>query len=616
MKAYELLNRKDGFSVVCNGKILDLDEEVSDPDICEVLDFEDEKAREVYWHTSAHILAQAVLRLFPGTQLGIGPAISEGFYYDFIPPKPFTPEDLIKIEKEMKKIINEDYRIYRKEMKKEESIDFLKESNQNLKIELIDEIEEPLSFYFQNGFSDMCKGPHLRSTGYVKSIKLLSVAAAYWRGDENNTSMQRIYGISFTSDEKLNEYLEMLEEAKKRDHRKIGKKLKIFNLHEKAGAGLIYWHEAGTVVREEIENLWKREHKRRGYNFVITPHIAKSELWNISGHLNYYKENMYLLEDDEYVLKPMNCPEHILIFNSEQRSYKDLPYKMAELGTVYRKERSGVLHGMLRVRGFTQDDAHIFCTPEQLEDEIVGVLDLVLGWINRFGYEKYKVDLSLRDIKFKEKYAGSEESWIKAEKALVAALEKRDMTYRRMEGEAVFYGPKIDFQLTDAIGRTWQGSTIQVDFNLPERFNLKYIGPDGKENMVIMIHRAIMGSVERFVGGLIEHFSGNLPFWLAPEQVRILPITDEQHEFCDKIENILLDSEVRCTVDKRSEKIGFKIRDAEISHIPFMGIIGKREQGSNSVSLRIHSKGDRGSISIDSLLNLCKEKIYDGRKPL
>ncbi|MGC9365933.1 MAG: threonine--tRNA ligase [bacterium] len=616
MKAFDLIKHNQQIAVLCNNHLVDLDQEISDDQQCKPIDFNHPLGKDVYWHTSAHILAHAVLNLFPGTKLGVGPAVEEGFYYDFIPPQPFTPEDLENIEQEMKKIIEENIEIHRFEKTTRETIDLLNEQQQELKIELIENFQEPFSFYQQGNFCDLCRGPHLRSTGKVKAVKILSVAAAYWKGDEKNKSMQRIYGVSFPSPKELKSHLHMLEEAKKRDHRKLGKKLDIFGIYEEAGPGLIYWHKGGTVIRKEIENLWISEHRRRGYNFVTTPHIAKADLWKISGHLDYYKENMYLLEDGQYVLKPMNCPEHILIFKNEQKSYKDLPYKMAELGTVYRKERSGVLHGMLRVRGFTQDDAHIFCTYPQLQNEIIEVLELGLGWIKRFGYEKFQLDLSLRDPGQQEKYAGTEEDWLKAEQALASAMDEMNLEYRRMEGEAVFYGPKIDFQLQDAIGRTWQGTTCQVDFNLPRRFDLKYTGADGQDHYVIMIHRAIMGSVERFVGGLIEHYSGNFPFWLAPEQLRIIPITDNQHNFAEQLKNKLIDQEVRCTIDKRSEKVGYKIRDAETSRVPLMAIIGEREVESESVSLRVHQQGDQGTVNAETLVNMCKEKIEEGRKPL
>ncbi len=613
MKAYEILKNNE-YSVLCEGEPVDLDEEVPAGSCCVSLGFSDDRCRKIFWHSASHVLAHAVLKLFPGTKLGIGPAVEEGFYYDFIPPKPFTPEDLVLIEEEMKKIIAENHKVSRRLVDKDEMIKILREKNQDLKIELVEELEGPLSYYSQGDFLDLCRGPHLRSTGEVGHVKVLSVAASYWKGDEKNQSMQRVYAIAFPSAEMLEEHLEKLEQAKLRDHRKIGRG--IFSIEEEGGQGLIYWHEAGSIIREEIENLWINEHRRRGYGFVRTPHIARSELWKQSGHLDYYSENMFFVEDGEFVLKPMNCPEHILIYKRNQKSYRDLPYRIAELGTVYRKERSGVLHGMLRVRGFTQDDAHIFCTAEQIEQEITGVLNLALGWIERFGYEKYSIELSLRDPAVKEKYAGDDESWTLAESALKSALENNGLPFKEMPGEAVFYGPKIDFKLYDAIGRSWQGTTVQLDFNLPKRFGLYYIDSEGKERTVTMIHRAIMGSVERFIGGLIEHYSGKFPFWLSPEQVRIIPITSDQHEGASKLLLSLRESGIRAQVDSRNEKIGHKIRDAETSHTPLMAVIGKKELTSNSVSLRESGGREMGLMSFESLIELSLEKIEEGRKKL
>ncbi|MBN1619893.1 threonine--tRNA ligase [candidate division WOR-3 bacterium] len=613
MKAYEILKNND-YSVFCEGEPIDLDEEVPDGSCCVSVGFSDDRCRKVFWHSASHVLAHAVLKLFPETKLGIGPAVEEGFYYDFIPPRPFTPEDLILIEEEMKKIIAENLKISKSVVDRDEMIMILRRQNQDLKIELVEELEGPLSYYSQGDFLDLCRGPHLRSTGEVGHVKVLSVAASYWKGDEKNKSMQRVYAIAFPSAEMLEKHLEKLEQAKLRDHRKIGRE--IFSIEEEGGQGLIYWHEAGSIIREEIENLWINEHRRRGYGFVRTPHIARSELWKQSGHLDYYSENMFFVEDGEFVLKPMNCPEHILIYKRNQKSYRDLPYRIAELGTVYRKERSGVLHGMLRVRGFTQDDAHIFCTADGIEQEITGVLNLALGWIERFGYEKYSIELSLRNPAAKEKYAGDDETWIIAESALKSALENNGLPFKEMPGEAVFYGPKIDFKLYDAIGRSWQGTTVQLDFNLPKRFGLYYIDSEGKEKTVTMIHRAIMGSVERFIGGLIEHYSGKFPFWLSPEQVRIIPITSEQQEAAQKLLLSLKESGIRAQVDSKNEKIGHKIRDAETSHIPLMAVIGKKELKSNSVSLRESGGREIGLMSFESLIELSLKKIEEGRKKL
>jgi threonyl-tRNA synthetase len=575
--------------------------------------YNDKTAYPAYWHTTSHIMAQAVKRLYD-VNLAIGPAIEEGFYYDMEKETPFSEEDLKKVSEEMNKIIKNDLPIEYKEITKKEAKKLFR--NNKFKLELINDIEDDfVSIYSQGDFTDLCRGPHLYSTGRVKAFKLMSVSSSYWRGDERRESLQRIYGISYPDKDMLKDYIKRYEEAKERDHRKLGKQLDLFNIYEDIGAGLVLWHPNGAIIREEMESYWKKEHVKRDYKIVRTPHIAKAELWRISGHFDYYLENMYTFErnNEQYVVKPMNCPYHILIFKKQQRSYRDLPIRFAELGTVYRYERSGVLHGMLRVRGFTQDDAHIFCREDQVEDEIGKVFDFAMEVIKTFGYKDFETHLSVRDPKHKEKYAGSDKEWENAESALVSTLKERNIQYKREEGEAVFYGPKIDIKTKDAIGRSWQGPTIQFDFNLPRRFEATYIGEDGNEHMVYMIHRALFGSFERFVGGLIEHYNGNFPIWLAPIQVILLPITDEQVNFSEKILNELKDNDIRAELDGRNEKLSRKIRDAEVKKIPYMFIIGNKEVESKTVSVRNHREGDIGSFKIEDILSRIKTEIKQRR---
>lgn len=555
-------------------------------------------------HTASHILAHAVKRLYPKVKLGIGPPTDEGFYYDFYVEEPFTPEDLERIEEEMKKIIAEDYRLERFSLPKEEAIRFLEELDEPFKIELAREIEDEITFYRQGDFVDMCAGPHIESTGGVKYFKLLSTSGAYWRGDEHNPMMQRIYGTSFYTKEELDNYLAFLEEAKRRDHRILGRELDIYSTHEEVGPGLIFWHPNGAIIRNIIEDFWRREHIKRGYKLVYTPHIASEKVYEISGHLENYAESMYApiqIDTNRYRLKPMNCPGHILIYKTKQRSYRDLPIRYAELGTVYRYERIGTLHGMLRVRGFTQDDAHIFCREDQLLDEIRGVINLMDFFMKTFKYE-YKPYLSTRP----EKYIGTDEIWEMATKTLEEALKLEGMNYEIDEGGGVFYGPKIDIKLIDALGREWQGPTIQVDFNLPERFDVNYIGSDGKEHRVVMIHRTVLGSMERFIGGLIEHFAGRFPLWIAPVQVVVIPIADRHNERAMEIRDILLDKDIRVELDARNEKVNYKVREAIVKKIPYIVVIGDREVENNTISVRTIDR-DLGSFSVESFL----EKIVD-----
>jgi len=565
------------------------------------------EALEIYRHTTSHLLAHAVKELFPEVKIGIGPATEEGFFYDFERPTPFTPEDLERIEARMKEIKAKDLPIRRIEQPKAEALRYFQDLGDNLKVELVSEKGgDIVSCYRQDSFMDFCTGPHVPSTGRLGAFRLLSLAGAYWKGSEKNQQLQRIYGTAFATDEQLAAHLQMLEEAKKRDHRKLGPALDLFSVEESAGPGLIFWHPAGTVVRQVLEDFWKERHRRHGYQLVTTPHIARDELWRQSGHLEYYKENMYTfpIEETGYVIKPMNCPGHSLIYKSRLRSYRELPVRYAELGTVYRYERSGVLHGMMRVRGFTQDDAHIYCTRDQVESEILGVLDLCLEFLKTFGYEKYEVDLSVWDPSQPQNYAGTADGWEMGEQALTRALKARDLTYTRREGEAAFYGPKIDIKMFDAIGRAWQGPTVQFDFNLPRRLNITYIAPDSSATPVIMVHRAIYGSLERFMGGLVEHYAGAFPLWLAPVQAVVLPIADRHHDYGATVRRDLIEAGLRADLDDRNEKIGAKIRDAQLRKVPYMLVAGDRESQAGTVSVRSRREGDLGPMTMDAIRGL------------
>ncbi|MDP7349605.1 MAG: threonine--tRNA ligase [Nitrospinota bacterium] len=560
-------------------------------------------------HSTAHVMAQAVKRLYPETLVTIGPAIENGFYYDFDREEPFKPEDLQKIEKLMHEIVKENFPVVRSELNKEEALKFFEGKGEKYKKELITEIEdEEVSIYTQGEFADLCRGPHVGSTGDIKSFKLLSVAGSYWRGDENNKMLQRIYGIAFYSRKDLGEYLDRLEEAKKRDHRKLGKELDLFHVDEEIGSGLILWHPKGALVRTIIEDFWRKEHYKNGYQILYSPHIARAHLWETSEHLNFYKENMYSpmdIDGTDYIVKPMNCPFHIKIYNSRLRSYRELPFRWAELGTVYRYEKTGVLHGLLRVRGFTQDDAHIFCRSDQLPEEISKALDFTIFILRSFGFEEYQIYLSTKP----DKFVGSEESWEKATTALKGALDKSGMAYEIDAGEGVFYGPKIDVKIKDSLGRAWQCSTIQVDFNLPERFKISYIGEDGQPHQPIMIHRALMGSLERFFGCLIEHFAGAFPTWLAPVQVRILTITDNHIKYAEEISEFLKKDGIRVELDSRNEKVGFKIREAQTSKIPYMLIIGDKEIKDKEVAVRKRKEKKTETMDSEDFLSKLNKEI-------
>lgn len=563
---------------------------------------------EALWHSTSHIMASAVCHIFGNIKLGIGPAISEGFYYDF--NCHIKEEDIPKIEKEMERIIKEDLIFKKIVMTKEEARKYLIKKGQTYKLEILDKIEdEEVSFYEQGDFIDLCKGPHIETTKEIKAFKLLRLAGAYWRGDEKNPMLTRIYGISFKSPEELKEYLERQEEAKRRDHRILGQSLSLFDIYDDVGGGLIFWKPYGNTLRDEIIYFLKKEHRKRGYLELQTPHIGKKSLWNASGHCDYYKENMYFIkkDDEDYVLKPMNCPGHIMVYKSKLRSHNELPLRFFELGTVYRYERSGVLHGLLRVRGFTQDDAHIFCMEGNLKDEIKDVLKFAFDMLSCFGFKEYEIYLSTKP----EKYVGKDSAWDLATNTLKDILNKQGLNFKISEGEGVFYGPKIDIKIKDALNREWQGPTIQVDFNLPERFNISYIGEDGKKHQPIMIHRVVLGSLERFIGALIEHYGGKFPLWLSPVQVRILPISDNQIDYALMLEKRLSREEIRVEVDKRAEKLQRKIKDALDMKIPYLAIVGKKEEEERKISLRHRTKGNMGIFNIDELLGLIKEEIKE-----
>jgi threonyl-tRNA synthetase len=591
---------KEAVAGEVDGKVTDLNYEIHKDCEINILKFEDENGEEVFRHTSAHVLAQAVQRLFPQTKLAIGPSIENGYYYDFDSEHKFTPEDLQKIEKEMEKIVKENLEVERFELPREEALKLMEEKGERYKVELIKELpeDETISFYKQGDFIDLCRGPHLPTTKYIKALKLLSTAGAYWRGDEKNKMLQRIYGTSFPKKKLLDEYLHRLEEAKKRDHRKLGKELKLFTILEE-GPGFPFFLPNGMELKNTLMEYWREVHKKAGYVEVETPIILNRKLWETSGHWHHYKENMYALQIDEedYAIKPMNCPGGMLVYKTEMRSYRDFPMRVGEIGRVHRHELSGALHGLMRVRAFTQDDAHIFMLPEQIKDEIKGVAKLIDEIYTKFGF-KYHVELSTRP----EDSMGSDEEWEMAESALKEALEELKLPYKLNEGDGAFYGPKIDFHLEDCIGRTWQCGTIQLDFQLPQRFDLTYIGKDGEKHRPIVIHRVAFGSIERFIGILIEHFAGKFTTWIAPVQVKILPITDRQAEYAEKIVEQLEDQGIKVEIDSRSEKIGYKIREAQLQKVPYMLIVGDKEEESQTVSVRSRDNGELGSQKVEDFV--------------
>ncbi len=552
-------------------------------------------------HSCSHIMASAVKALYPKVKLGIGPSIEDGFYYDFEIEKPFTDEDLASIEQKMEEIIKADGRFKKTLLPRLKAINLFKKLKEPYKTELIKDLKDKKVSIYQHGdFIDLCKGPHLKSSGEIKAFKLLSVAGAYWRGSEKNKMLQRIYGTAFFTQDELKNYLYVQEEAKKRDHRKLGKDLDYFSIRDEVGAGLVFYHPKGALLRMIIEDFIKKEHLKRGYDMVKGPQILRCDIWKTSGHYDYYKENMYIFsaDDIEYAIKPMNCPAHILIYKDKIRSYRDLPLRFFELGDVLRKEKSGVLHGLLRVRGFTQDDAHIFCLKEQLEKEIAGVIDFVFEVLKIFGFNEYEVELSTQP----EKFIGTKKNWEEATLALENSLKNKNIKYVVHKGEGAFYGPKIDIKLKDALGRAWQCATIQCDFALPERFNLTYVGEDGKEHRPIMLHRVVLGSLERFIGALMEHYAGALPLWLSPVQAVVIPISDSHHTYAEKVKKTLQENSIRVNVDLRQEKMQYKIREAQMLKIPYMLIVGDKEINSNSVAVRSRSGGDQGAMAVDEFV--------------
>jgi len=580
-----------------NGELVDLNRPIDKDASVQILTAKDPESLYIYRHSTAHLLAAAVLELYPETKLGIGPPIDNGFYYDFDRAVPFTPDDLEKIEKKMWEIQARKLPYERVYTRKEDGLK--KYADAWMKCELIDEKADEIFSEYTLGphFIDFCRGPHLPDTSKIKAFRLLSIAGAYWKGSEKNKQLQRIYGTAFFTAKELDAHLKQIEEAKKRDHRKLGKDLDLFSIQELAGPGLIFFHPKGGIIRKQLEDWMRDQYLRRGYSLVYTPHVARFDLWKTSGHANFYAANMFTrmeLDDAEYQLKPMNCPFHILIYKDKQHSYRDLPVRLGELGTVYRYERSGVLNGLFRVRGFTQDDAHIFCTPEQIEDEIVNCLQFAVDTLTTFGFDKYEAELSTWDNGASGKYDGAPEQWKVAENALQHATERLNIKVKVMPDEAAFYGPKIDVKLVDAIGRPWQLSTVQFDFTLPRRFELEYIGEDGKAHQPLMVHRALYGSIERFFGILIEHYAGAFPVWLSPVQAIVLPITDRQTEYARAIRKQLDDAGIRATVDERSEKVNLKIRDAQMQKIPYMLVVGDREQQNGCVAVRQRKHGDQG----------------------
>ncbi|MEX5281799.1 threonine--tRNA ligase [Nitrospira tepida] len=590
-----------------DGRPMDLSARLTKDAAIEPLTFDSPDGREVYRHSSTHIMAQAVKEVFPTAQLTIGPALDEGFYYDFAFDRPFTPEDLEKIEARAKEIIARGLTVKRTELPKDEAVSFFRSRGEQYKVEMIQGFEDgqPISLYSQGEFVDLCRGPHLPTTGHVGAFKLLSTGGAYWRGDERNPMLQRIYGTSFPTQAELDAYLHKLEEIKRRDHRKLGKELDLITIQDEIGPGLVLWHPKGSLIRLLIENFWREQHLKQGYQLVYSPHVARLDLWKTSGHVDYYRENMFAamkVENSEYQLKPMNCPYHIMVYKSHLRSYRDLPIRYGELGTVYRYERTGVLHGLLRVRGFTQDDAHLFCRPDQIQEEVSRVLNFTFFILNAFGFTEFEIFLSTRP----EKSVGSDEKWTQATSSLEAALKEQGIAYERDEGGGAFYGPKIDIKIKDALGRSWQCSTVQVDFNNPERFDLSYIGEDGKSHQPIMIHRALMGSIERFFGILVEHYAGAFPTWLAPVQAVILPISEKQHAYAEALRAQLSEAGFRVDANVRNEKIGLKIREAETSKIPYMLVVGDREVQSGTISVRGRHKADLGSMTVPALLDMLR----------
>lgn len=599
-----------------NGEVRDAQRPIEDSATVQLLTWNDLEGKSTFWHSSAHLLAEALEALYPGVKLGIGPSIENGFYYDVdFGDREFTAENLLDVEKKMTELARLKSSYNRKEISKIDAETYFTNKGDQYKLELIAGLDDgTISFYEQGNFVDLCRGPHIPHTGFIKAIKLTNIAGAYWRGNEKNKQLTRIYGVSFPKQKELTEYLELLEEAKKRDHRKLGKELELFAFSEKVGMGLPLWLPKGTLLRERLENFLRKAQVKAGYQAVVTPHIGSKQLYVTSGHYEKYGADSFQPiktphEGEEFLLKPMNCPHHCEIYKVKPRSYKDLPLRLAEFGTVYRYEQSGELHGLTRVRGFTQDDAHIFCRPDQVKEEFIKVIDLVLYVFNALGFDDYTAQISLRDPENKTKYIGGDEAWEKAESAIQEAALEKGLRTVSVKGEAAFYGPKLDFMVKDALKRSWQLGTIQVDYQLPDRFELEYVGNDNKKHRPVMIHRAPFGSLERFVAVLIEHCGGNFPLWLAPDQIAVLPISEKFAAYADEVLKFLEEKDIRGFIDHRDEKIGRKIRDAEVSKVPFMLIVGEKEQEENMVSVRKHGEGDIGSLALGAFAEHFQEEI-------
>jgi threonyl-tRNA synthetase len=603
-----------------NGDLIDLTRPLEKDSDLRILTDRDPEALEVYRHSSAHLLAAAVLELFPETKLGHGPPTDTGFFYDFYRPTPFSPEDLEKIEKKMQELVQQNIPYAREFLPRDQGLAEFKKQGDFMKCHFIEQFTKPdekISIYRTGKFTDFCRGPHIPSTGKIKAFKLLNIAGAYWLGDEKNPQLQRIYGTSFFSKKDLDDYLHNIEESKKRDHRVLGQQLDLFSIQELAGPGLIFWHPKGGIIRKEMEDWMRSEYLKRGYSLVYTPHVARRQLWQTSGHEGYYSQNMFdvmELDDAEYRMKPMNCPFHILIYKDSLKSYRDLPVRLGELGTVYRYERSGVMHGLLRVRGFTQDDAHIFCTPEQIENEIIGCIDFALEVLKDFGFDQFQTELSTWDAKDRKNFLGTEEQWELGNRSLENALKRRNIEYKIIPGEAAFYGPKIDVKLVDAIGRPWQLCTIQFDFNLPQRFGLEYVAEDGSRKQPLMVHRALYGSVERFFGVLIEHYAGAFPVWLSPVQAVMIPISERHAEYAQKVADQLKAAGVRVHVDARNEKMNAKIREHAMQKVPFLLVMGDKEAESGKVNVRTRGKEKTEDMLVTDFVEKIKALIAE-KKP-
>ena len=615
---------KEALAIGIDNETSDLLTPINNDASLQIYTWKDTEGKHAFWHSSAHLLAEVLEKLYPGIKFGIGPAIENGFYYDVELPegKTISETDFPKIEKLFIEHAREKETFQREEISKKDALDFFSKKDETYKVELINDLEDgTITFYHNGNFTDLCRGPHLPNTSYIKAVKLLSIAGAYWRGDEKNKQLTRIYAISFPKQKLLEEYLVVLEEAKKRDHRKIGKEMELFHFSQRVGQGLPLWLPKGAILRDNLEQFLKRVQKQYGYEQVITPHIGQKELYVTSGHYAKYGKDSFQPihtpnEDEEFLLKPMNCPHHCEIYKFKPRSYRDLPVRLAEFGTVYRYEQSGELHGLTRVRGFTQDDAHIFCTPDQLKEEFLKVIDIILYIFKALDFEDFITQISLRDPNNNEKYIGSDENWEKAERAIIEATKEKGLETIVEYGEAAFYGPKLDFMVKDALGRKWQLGTIQVDYNLPERFELEYIGADNEKHRPVMIHRAPFGSMERFVAVLIEHTAGEFPLWLTPDQAVIIPISDKYQEYAEKVCQLLKNYDIRTLIDNRSEKVGKKIRDNELKKIPYLIIVGEKEETEKNISVRRHREGDLGSMTIDNFTEKVKEEIENALEPI